>query len=122
MNNTKKSFNDKWAKNADLVFNETLIEGSEFFTWILNRNGFKDSNNLAEFLKDKKRILDAGCGNGRVTALLRKYSIPEKTEIVGIDIVESAIEASQKNLKNRSSSLVPSPSFTSYKSLIFECL
>jgi len=40
--------------------------------------------------------LDAGCGNGRVTALLRKYA-PESAEITGIDL--TAAHVAHENLK-----------------------
>lgn len=91
MTNTRKSFEDKWSKNKTLAFSETLRENSDFFLWILHRNGFKDGDDLRRYLKNKKRILDAGCGNGRVTALLRKYSDEESTQITGIDLVSSDI-------------------------------
>jgi len=42
------------------------------------------------WLADKKRILDAGCGNGRVTALLRRYA-PPSTDIVAIDLTSTEI-------------------------------
>ncbi len=71
---TKKAFNDKWNNNPSCIFQETLNPKSEIFQWIINRNGFRNKEDLREFLKDKKRILDAGCGNGRVTALLILYS------------------------------------------------
>lgn len=58
------------------------------------------SNDMKLFLNDKNRILDAGCGNGRVTALLREYSDPAKSEVVGIDLV--AAEIAKTNLKNYS--------------------
>ena len=98
MDNTSKSFFDKWDNNSDLIFKETIKEGSETFRWILERNGFKNSKSFSKFLNSKKRILDAGCGNGRVTALLRKYSNSKFTHIVGIDLVESAIKSSKDNL------------------------
>jgi SAM-dependent methyltransferase len=97
MHNTENSFEDKWANNPDLLLNHTINEGTEFFNWILTRNGFKTPDELVEFLRHKNRILDAGCGNGRVTALLRRYS-PNDTEIVGIDLVDSAIDSAKKNL------------------------
>ena len=97
MTNTANSFRDKWEKNTYLAFNETLREGSDIFSWILNRNGFSDPRELAEFLESKKRVLDAGCGNGRVTALLRRYSSAESTEIVGIDLV--AADVARENLR-----------------------
>jgi len=97
-NNTKKSFTEKWTKNPDLVFKETMREGSDILNWILTRNGFKSTNHLKKYLKNKKRILDAGCGNGRVTALLRENSNSNTTEIVGIDLV--AYKIAKKNLAN----------------------
>lgn len=89
-NNTASSFSSKWTNNPDLAFSETLREGSDIQKWILNRNGFDSLQSLSSFLHSKKRILDGGCGNGRVTALLRAAA-PEDSEIVGIDLVASDI-------------------------------
>ncbi|WP_271255180.1 class I SAM-dependent methyltransferase [Pseudanabaena sp. Chao 1811] len=91
LNNTEESFRNKWSNNPDTAFLETLRENSDIFNWILTRNGFKNKQSLQNFLSAKKKILDAGCGNGRVTALLRKYSDPIVTKIVGFDIVSSEI-------------------------------
>ena len=96
MTNTADSFRDKWEKNTDLAFSETLREGSDIFSWILNRNGFSNSQELAGFLESKRRVLDAGCGNGRVMALFKQCSSAESTEIVGIDLVSSNV--ARKNL------------------------
>ena len=98
-NKTANSFRLKWEKTPSLCFEETLNENSEIFKWILRRNGFQNSNEFQKYLVEKERILDAGCGNGRVTALLRKYSKPE-TAIVGIDLVSH--EIAQGNLKYES--------------------
>ncbi|HRH67015.1 MAG TPA: class I SAM-dependent methyltransferase [Bacteroidia bacterium] len=95
INNTAESFFSKWKNNPDLAFSETLREGSDIRNWILNRNGFQNTGELESFLKNKRRILDAGCGNGRVTALLRTAA-PAGSEVVGIDLVAS--EIAQKNL------------------------
>ncbi|MFH1021921.1 MAG: class I SAM-dependent methyltransferase [Planctomycetota bacterium] len=92
------TFKDKWEKNARLVFKETLSEKSEIFQWILNRNGFKTPSAFRAYLRGRRRILDAGCGNGRVTALLRKYSDPRKAEVVGIDIASAHV--ARRNLAN----------------------
>jgi SAM-dependent methyltransferase len=89
-NNTFRSFSDKWTKNPRLGFEEILNEKSDTFKWILTRNGFSSANEFREFLRTKKRILDAGCGNGRVTALLRKFA-GDETEVVGIDMVASHV-------------------------------
>jgi SAM-dependent methyltransferase len=96
--NTKKSFHDKWSKNADCAFEQTITEGTDIFNWILTRNGFLSTEQLKDYLEKKKRILDAGCGNGRVTALLRKYSNELTTEVVGIDLV--AADIAKQNLRD----------------------
>lgn len=93
MNNTSRSFHDKWHRNRDLAFRETLREGSDLGNWILSRNGWDGTAGLAAFLAGKTRVLDAGCGNGRVTALLRAYSCPEKLSITGIDLVADRVAA-----------------------------
>jgi SAM-dependent methyltransferase len=98
-NNTAKSFSEKWHKNENLAFSKTLDESSDIFNWITTRNGLQNAAEWRTLLSNKKRILDAGCGNGRVTALLRDYSIPEQTEVVGIDLTAS--DVAQKNLSNR---------------------
>lgn len=87
---TAASFRDKWENNVRLAFAETLKEGSSIFQWILNRNGFSGADELRSHLKGKKRILDAGCGNGRVTALLHRYA-PEDAEVVGIDLAAAHV-------------------------------
>jgi SAM-dependent methyltransferase len=61
--------------------------------WITSRNGFRDGEELREFLSTKKRVLDSGCGNGRVTALLRNYSNALNSEIVGIDLTAADVAA-----------------------------
>lgn len=95
-NNTERSFRDKWEKNQNLAFAETLNEGHDINRWILQRNGFASNADLKDYLGHKTRILDAGCGNGRVTALLRECSSPEQTQIVAIDLV--AAEVARQNL------------------------
>jgi SAM-dependent methyltransferase len=97
-NNTKKSFDDKWHRNTDLLMSETLNPGSEIFKWIMRRNGWVDLINLKTVLSEKKRILDAGCGNGRVSALLREASDPKITEVVCIDLTSA--DVAKKNLKH----------------------
>jgi SAM-dependent methyltransferase len=96
-NNTAQSFSDKWHINSQLALTNTLNEDSEIFKWITTRNGWNSGKELEIFLLDKKRILDAGCGNGRVTALLRTFSSPQTTEVVGIDL--TAADVAKENLK-----------------------
>jgi len=91
---TAKSFKNKWENNVDAFWKETLSEDSDTQRWILDRNGFNSLEAFAAYLADRKRILDAGCGNGRVTALLRKLAAAN-SEIVGIDLV--AADVAKKN-------------------------
>lgn len=92
-NNTAHSFRDKWEHNKQLAFADTLREDSDIYQWILTRNGFTGAEALRGYLLSKKRILDAGCGNGRVTALLRTHSDPETTQVVGVDLVAAPVAA-----------------------------
>ena len=92
---TMRSFREKWAKNTDAAFRNTLTEGSVLQTWILNRNGFASLEELKDHLLGKKRLLDGGCGNGRVTALLASvFDGP----VVGIDL--NAATVAQSNLQD----------------------
>ena len=93
---TFSSFRDKWENNTQLAFNETLNEKSDIFGWILSRNGFKDKEQFEKYLAGKNRILDAGCGNGRVTALLNALS-RAPTQIIGVDL--TAAHVARENLK-----------------------
>jgi SAM-dependent methyltransferase len=93
---TFTSFKDKWEKNSNLAFKQTLDETSDIFNWIISRNGFSGSAQFGSFISTKKRILDAGCGNGRVTAMLGKYASSD-AKIVGIDLTASHVAA--ENLK-----------------------
>jgi SAM-dependent methyltransferase len=92
---TARTFSEKWTRNPDLAFAQTLDERSEIARWILTRNGFESGKDLAAYLSDKRRILDAGCGNGRVTALLQRYA-PDATEVVGVDL--TAADVARQNL------------------------
>ena len=94
---TARTFSDKWGHNPALAFEQTLDETSEFATWILTRNGWTDGAGLAAYLTERRRILDAGCGNGRVTALLQRHA-PQDSEILGIDL--TAAEVARENLAN----------------------
>lgn len=91
------SFRDKWEQNRNLAFSETLTEGSDIFTWILNRNGLSCAYEFERWLSPRSRILDAGCGNGRVTALLKKYAQPS-SDIIAIDLTSA--EIARENLAN----------------------
>ncbi len=95
--NTARSFSDKWTKNPHLAFAETLRGGSDIQQWILSRNGFASPAALRAHLASCTRVLDAGCGNGRVTALLRELA-PPACEVVGFDLV--AADVARENLRD----------------------
>lgn len=95
MNNeeqTARSFGEKWHRNRRLAFAETQDENSDIQHWILRRNGLGDVAGLENWLSTRRRVLDAGCGNGRVTALLRHHA-PDSTEVVGIDLTAADVAA-----------------------------
>lgn len=89
---TSKSFSEKWHNNRQLAFEETLDETSDIQRWILARNGLAGGEGLRDWLSGRNRILDAGCGNGRVTALLKRNS-PANAEIVGVDLTAADVAA-----------------------------
>ncbi len=95
--NTSRSFRDKWVNNSNAFYAETLRDGSDTQRWILERNGFANGPDFSRYIADRRRILDAGCGNGRVTALLRMLA-HEDAEIVGIDLV--AADVARENFKD----------------------
>jgi len=86
---TQRSFSDKWTHNPTLALKQTLDEKSEIHKWILSRNGFRNAEDAWRHLRTYSRILDAGCGNGRVTALLA--TLCPQSRIVGVDIIDLAV-------------------------------
>jgi arsenite methyltransferase len=95
---TKKAFNDKWTNNSKLGHEDIFKEESEITQWILNRNGWGSFADLSSFLKNKSVILDAGCGNGRVTALF-SFLAP-KSQIIGFDINPGVAESNLADSQN----------------------
>lgn len=81
---THSSFSQKWAEGKNYFIESTIDERSEIFRWITTRNGLDSPAALLRWLAPRKRILDAGCGNGRVTSLLSKYSSKD-ARVIGID-------------------------------------
>lgn len=91
---TRDSFKQKWQHNPQLAFSTTLNPNSEIQSWILTRNGFPNLDTLRQHLRGRRRILDAGCGNGRISMLLSTLADPD-SEIIAADI---NIEMAQQNL------------------------
>jgi len=94
---TLSAFRTKWSQNTDLAYAATQDPGSEIHRWILNRNGFADAAVLRAYLAGRPRILDAGCGNGRVLHLLAAHA-PAGARLVGVD--PTAADAAAENLRS----------------------
>lgn len=86
---TRRSFAEKWERNPDLVVKQTLDPASHVQAWILERNGYASPDAARAALSGFRRILDAGCGNGRVTALLA--SLAPAARVLGVDLIDPAI-------------------------------
>lgn len=82
---TKQTFGDKWRNNPNLARSSTIDVDSRIFKWIIGRNGFKNVTEFETWLSIKSRILDAGCGNGRIIDLFLNHA-KYVNEIVGVDI------------------------------------
>lgn len=90
----KSSYGAKWNRVPDIYDEES--EGTKHqHEWYLDRYHWKDEEALAQFLQQKKLILDAGCGLGRD---IRRYAAlqPEAT-VIGADLSEGAKHANQKS-------------------------
>lgn len=98
MAQTQTSFADKWSNNQNSFYEDLFNESSEITRWILNRNGFNSLEDFGLFLKKKKRILDAGCGNGRITNLMAHLANTD-SEVVGIDF--SSWKIAKENLESK---------------------
>lgn len=92
------TFEEKWKNNKDLAFNETLREGSKIQRWILERNGFSSLANFKNYIQNKHKILDAGCGNGRVTALMASCS--PNAIVISVDLYPTVARENLYGYKN----------------------
>lgn len=92
---TEKIFSDKWTEVEKY---ETVDKLYAFqFEWFLKLYGFDSEENLAAYLKDKKLIIDTGCGLGYKAAWFAKLA-PESI-VIGIDISDS-LELAAKNFQS----------------------
>ncbi len=76
---TVESFSYKWQKAKEY---RKTTEG-HYLKWYLDRYGFGTEKALGDFLKDKKRILDAGTAHGRDAEMYVRNS---SATVFGIDI------------------------------------
>jgi SAM-dependent methyltransferase len=81
---TIETFAYKWAYDTEAMREERTRIANQ---WFLDRFGFADEDALRLFLKDKERILDAGCGIGNLTALIARLA--PHAEVWGVDLSTS---------------------------------
>lgn len=95
---TNDVFSDKWEKVDKIENTEQLYEFQ--YEWYLKLYGFENEQALADFLKTKKVIFDAGCGLGYKAAWFAKLA-PE-SKVIGMDYSDAAQIASKNysNIKN----------------------
>jgi len=98
-NQTIDAFSDKWN-----TYSKICKDKDKLFKFEKNRYlqlyGFSSEKNLAKFLKNKKIILDAGCGIGYKAAWFAELA-PEST-VFGVDYSDSIkiAEKEYNNIKN----------------------
>lgn len=91
---TEKIFSDKWTEVEKYKDVDKLYTFQ--FEWFLKLYGFDSEDNLAAYLRDKKFIIDTGCGLGYKAAWFAKLA-PESI-VIGIDISDS-LELAAKNFQ-----------------------
>src|ERR1035437_6496785 len=95
---TQEIFSDKWTEAEGYKDIEKLYEFQ--FEWFLSLYGFKSENELAQYLKNKKLIVDTGCGLGYKAAWFAKLA--PHAIVIGIDISDAVYIAGHnfKDLSN----------------------
>jgi SAM-dependent methyltransferase len=112
---TAHSFSSKWHETSGYQIGGKDAFDAETLNWIVGRNGFETLDALGSYLGKHQRILDAGCGNGRILGLLRDV-VPDTTELYGLDFAAAAV--ARENLADKVSGvfdadLTDSSTFTS---------
>ncbi len=94
-NQTKNIFSDKWKEADEYKDIEKLYTFQ--YDWFLQLYGFENEDAFSTYLKDKKIILDTGCGLGYKAAWFAKLA--PHALVIGIDISDAALIAA-KNFTN----------------------
>lgn len=88
---TNDVFSDKWQQVAGLEARQKFYETQ--YDWFLKLYGFDTEAALAEFLANRRFILDAGCGLGYKSSWLARLA-PDST-VIGVDISDAVNLAAQ---------------------------
>jgi ubiquinone/menaquinone biosynthesis C-methylase UbiE len=91
---TNEAFSDKWVGLDQTKSDDDEPWKREQFAWYLRSYGYTSEKELADFLRSRKTVLDAGCGPGYKTAWMARLA-PE-TVIVGMDLSDSVNVAAQR--------------------------
>ena len=91
-NLTFKFFNSKWFRVPDWAEKTEKI----YREWYLERYCYETEEGLKDFLKDKKSILDAGCGLGRDSKFFAELN--PCAHIIAVDQSPYALETAKKSL------------------------
>ena len=86
---TNEAFSDKWRRYDKCSEKNGLYEMQK--RWYLDLYGFNSEQSLAEFLKRRNVIFDAGCGLGYKASWFAELA-PESL-IIGMDFSEAALQA-----------------------------
>ena len=92
---TKDIFSEKWVEADEYKIINKLYEFQ--FEWFLSLYGFSSEEDLKNYLKDKKVIIDTGCGLGYKAAWFAKLA--PHAIVLGVDISDS-IYVAAKNFKD----------------------
>jgi len=97
-NATNEAFSEKWNQWNVKEEEKKLFNFNS--KWFLDLYGFYDEKSIADFLKDKHVVMDAGCGIGYKTSWLARLN--PNALVIGMDFSESVYRASElyKNINN----------------------
>ena len=106
---TFKFFDYKWDKVPTWASDTEEI----YRQWYLERYGHNTLDNLSLFLKDKKRILEAGCGLARDSKMFAELN--PTVEIIAMDQSEQALKIARKTLDLYNNCKVVRDDITNFK-------
>ena len=98
---TKQSIKDKWESSSHFQIGGLDAFDSDTLSWIHTRNGFSSVTDFIKHVSQYQNILDAGCGNGRVLALLDDLLKDEHTLIQLIQLKDNLKDMYEKDKNNK---------------------
>jgi ubiquinone/menaquinone biosynthesis C-methylase UbiE len=89
---TQDIFSDKWIEANQYENVEALFKFQ--YEWFLTLYGFKTEQVLKDYLKDKKTIIDTGCGLGYKAAWFAQLA--PHAIVLGVDISDAILVAAER--------------------------